>query len=142
MSLNIKVTFDNDLSKEIEKFRLEQTKEIDGAIKDSALMVEATTKKKISQGSRSGRIYRVRGGLHQAGADGEPPKTDTGRLVNSITHKFDFLKAEVGTDVHYAVYLEEGAYGVIHPFLKPSLEENQQNINRLVESAIKRALSK
>lgn|GEM_PF-1762071 len=50
---------------------------------------------------------------------GSIPRTDTGRLKNSIRHALDaaFFRASLGgevfTDVHYAVYVHEGT-GIFH----------------------------
>jgi HK97 gp10 family phage protein len=118
-------------------------KEVDVALRSAALLVEGTAKKKISHGGRSGRLYSGRRGgrSHQASAPGQPPKTDTGRLVASITHNFEHMSAEVGSDVLYAPYLEMGTSKMSpRPWLKPSLDENEGNIQRLITDAVNRAL--
>jgi HK97 gp10 family phage protein len=63
---------------------------------------------------------------HQASAPGQPPATDTGRLLNSIGHTVgsdaDGLYADVSARVAYAVFLELGTrYMAPRPFLRPAL---------------------
>lgn len=54
---------------------------------------------------KTGRMY----GRHQASAPGEPPAVDDGNLIGSITEIFpSTLEGLVGTNVEYAIYLEEG----------------------------------
>jgi HK97 gp10 family phage protein len=61
-------------------------------------------------------------------ATGRPgPNVRTGRLRSSITHRLDKdqqgLYADVGTDVEYGRYLEEGTSRMRpYPFLRPGLE--------------------
>jgi HK97 gp10 family phage protein len=88
----------------------------------------------------SGRIYtttfwrdskgRLRRGharpAHQASSPGEPPASDTGNLLNHITHEVLVEKtvfARVKATVKYAEYLELGTrYMAPRPFLRPALD--------------------
>ncbi len=70
---------------------------------------------------------------------------DTGRLVNSITHRIvrddGVLTAEVGTNVEYAPYQEFGTSKMkAQPFLNPALDRNQSRIEADIAAAIKGAL--
>lgn len=58
--------------------------------------------------SKSGRQYRRGGKVHTASAPGEPPASDTGRLVQSVRvdHKPAETAAIVGVGALYARYLE------------------------------------
>lgn len=63
---------------------------------------------------------------HQASAPGQPPATDTGRLLASIHHILEgegqHTVAHVGSDVNYALFLELGTrYMAARPFLRPAL---------------------
>jgi HK97 gp10 family phage protein len=80
---------------------------------------------------RDGKIYSnySTGGHaspHRASAPGEPPSSDTGALLNSISYKIDVDKtvfARVGSDKEYAIYLELGTrYMLPRPFLRPALD--------------------
>lgn len=141
-SLKVNVT-DNFLDK-LKSTDIGSSKEISGALADAALLVEGTAKKKVQHGGRSGRLYKRGRSFHQASAPGEPPKSDTGRLASSITHELDFLKADVGTDVYYAQFLEGKNTAAQmkgeRPFLRTSLEENEAKIKRLIQDAVKRAM--
>jgi hypothetical protein len=112
---------------------------LDRAVVESALLIDQKAKEKIQKGNRSGRVYKRRSVTHRASAPGEPPKTDTGRLVSSIRPTFEFLQAEVGSldnVARYGGYLEESDK-MNRPWLKPTLEENQSEINAKIERAIK-----
>lgn len=79
-------------------------------IATAALRYETDLKKTINTGARSGIVYTRGTVSHQASAPGEPPKTDTGQLVNSIhtVIKRQGLSAEVKSNLPYAGMLELG----------------------------------
>jgi len=62
-------------------------------------------------------------------------RVDTGRLRASITHEIDpkDLKARVGTNVKYGVWVEVGSekWPGGAPYWRPALAANQGNIKRL-----------
>lgn len=79
---------------------------------------------------RGSRIYSnwASGGrktTHQASAPGEPPASDSGKLLESVTHDLevgDTVYANVGSPLFYARYLELGTrYLLPRPFLVPAL---------------------
>jgi hypothetical protein len=75
---------------------------------------------------RGDKVYHwVRTTAHQASAPGEPPSSDTGRLLTAITHRMDVEDKIVGrvvANVNYALYLELGTrYMEPRPFLRPAL---------------------
>lgn len=68
----------------------------------------------------------------------------TGRLRASISHRLrremGEIQGEVGTNVDYASYVENGtSRNKPHPFLNPGLEACRQAINQLVAAAIRKA---
>lgn len=80
---------------------------------------------------RDGKIYSNystggRASGHFASAPGEPPASDTGRLLSSIHHKIlveNTVFARIGSDVQYAIYLELGTRHMApRPFLRPALD--------------------
>lgn len=87
------------------------------AIKKAALHLERKFKERLNQ-EGSGRIY----GSHQASAPGEPPSSEHGQLMGSITHVITGgsgplpdpggsttnIKANVGTPLAKGRHLEEG----------------------------------
>lgn len=81
----------------------------------------------------SGRIYRRGKTTHQASAAGEPPSTDTGRLLGSINYTVGAdgrdIVGRVSANTEYAKYLEYGTTKMKpRPFLRPSLEEARRII--------------
>ena len=70
----------------------------------------------------------------------------TGRLRDSIRAEVteiagDVLRAEVGTDVPYAAAVEMGTRrSAAQPFLFPALEACGEDVRRLIETAVRRAM--
>jgi len=118
----------------IDAFRL-YSKKLDGlvgkAIKESAIVVERDAKASFKRrGDPS--VYN------------EPPRSDTGRLRASITHRTGEndgeMYAEVGTNVEYASDVEHGTSVTMpHPFLSYALGMNQHDINGMIADAVKAA---
>lgn len=98
----------------------------------------------INSGPKSGRIYVRRGVSHQASAPGQPPASDTGRLVNSITTEYqpDKMTGTVQYGTEYAAFLEYGTANMEpRPFARPALESQQQNIVDGIATEIAREFS-
>ena len=86
----------------------------------------------IARDPKTGKTY----GNHTASAAGEPPATDRGFLVGSITFKVDRTSEEVvGTvsvSAPYAPHLEFGTTNMAaRPFLHPALEQNRDKIKKM-----------
>jgi phage gpG-like protein len=118
---------------------------IGDAVKTGALELQGEIRRRISRGSRSGRIYK-RGakGEHQASAPGEYPKTDFGGLVQSIFVQMQDrnLDASVGTDLKYGTHLEFGTSKMAaRPWLFPTFEDLKPRIIRRVAMALDQALN-
>jgi HK97 gp10 family phage protein len=140
-TLDIKVEFSDDLAKKMLDANTRVLNEVDKALLAGAILIEGQIKKKISRGGRGGGTHRVGRRTAVRSAPGEPPKSDTGRLVGSITHQHSFLSATVGTEVNYAGYLEFGTSKMAErPYLRPTLEENQDTIERMIIDAMQRAM--
>ncbi len=139
--IDIKVDVSGEAAQKLKDASFRMAREVDKAILTAAIILEGEIKKKISRGGRSGSKYSRGGKGAIRSAPGEPPKTDTGRLVGSIRHEHSFLTASVGTDVNYAGYLELGTSKMApRPFLIPTLEENTEKIEQLVLQAMQRTL--
>jgi HK97 gp10 family phage protein len=98
-------------------------------------MVRNTAVNSIQQGSKDGKIYQkyIPRRTHQASADGQPPATDTGFLVQNINLKIDIdkLGASVESNANYSAFLEFGTRKMAaRPFMQPALEENRPKIRR------------
>lgn len=105
-----------------------------------AFLVENEAKR-LLRGSGAGRLYTTRfwrdksgrlrkGGRrvpHRASAPGDPPATDTGRLLNSVAHTVGSdgagPYAHIEARTNYSLYLELGTRDMApRPFLRPALE--------------------
>lgn len=64
---------------------------------------------------------------------------DTGNLRSSISHKLASEKeVQIGTDVEYAVYVEKGtSRQKEQPYLTPAVEDNLNEIKRILEQHLK-----
>ena len=91
----------------------------------------------LTTGSRSGRIYRIRGKSHQASAGGEFPAKLSGALAASVGFKTTNKRLIIGENADYAAYLENGTSKMAaRPHLRPSVERNVQKLRKLVEQEI------
>lgn len=112
------------------------------AVMRFAFLIQTEAATKISKGRRSGNEYKRGRKTHRASAGGEPPKTDTGRLVASIRPiSTGFLSAEVGSLDAIAPYggmLEDGTKNMdARPWLEPTLKENQDELGKYITAAIR-----
>jgi hypothetical protein len=111
----------------------------------------------IQKGARSGRVYdtyfwtdsqgrlrkgRKRNRPHQASAPGEPPKTDSGRLVSHIFSRIaGRAVAEAGTDIRHGIYLEHGTAKMApRPWLSVALKRRREAIMERIRRAVSAAL--
>ena len=110
-------------------------KNVRSACLRSANVVRETAVKSISQGVKTGATtikYNPRR-EHTASAAGEPPATDTGFLVNSITSgvvkEGNAFVGEVKASAPYAIHLEFGTTRMsARPFFQPALQQNERKI--------------
>lgn len=82
-------------------------------------------KMSMADSPRTGERYsRGQGRTHIASSPGEPPRPDTGTLINSIRlRKVGELHYEVVDGVEYGIYLEEGTTRIApRPFMRPAFE--------------------
>ena len=123
-----------DLTKKLGKVSDAVDKELNAVLQGAGQMVDADAKRSIQTGPRTGRIY-TRGAItHQASAPGEPPATDTGGLVSSISYWVDKRKKKVsvGTDSIIGRWLEFGTSQMEErPWLLPAIRRQQKPIVRL-----------
>lgn len=62
----------------------------------------------LTTGSRSGRVYIIRGRSYRASAPGEMPAKRTGRLAGSVDYHIGKLMLTFGDQADYGGYLEDG----------------------------------
>lgn len=116
---------------------------IQGIIDSSAQNIRNNAIRSIKNSPATGRTYKRGGISHTASSAGNPPKTDTGRLVGSISASVGELEAEIGAYVEYATYLEFGTRNMsARPFMFPALEQERKTFVRKMDNAIKDAIAK
>jgi len=60
-----------------------------------------------------------------------------GHLRESITYEVDKKEARVGTNVHYAPYVELGTVKMkAQPYLRPALDENKNKLGDLAQQIL------
>jgi HK97 gp10 family phage protein len=130
LEIDIPKTEIDRLVRQLSRVHDEMRKEVTKLIAKTALAIEATAKKSMSQMGQ-GRWYTGRGkgrGDHRASAPGDPPATDTGRLRASIRtdlSELTRLSATVGTEVAYGRFLEFGTANMAaRPWLRPAYEKH------------------
>jgi len=97
----------------------------------TAEAVATDAARRVLSPPKTGRIYVRRGVTHQASARGEAPASDTGRLVNSITIRFNRaeLVSVVTANTKYASYLEWGTRRMkARPFMRPAVAAKRSQI--------------
>lgn len=108
--INIKVSKRSQVTlAEIGGLHLKHQDGIETALYTIGEDVGLRVKQLLTQGPKTGRVYRIRGVDHQASAPGEAPASRTGRLVRSFNYNVHgFYQMEVGEDAPYAGWLEDG----------------------------------
>ena len=93
-------------------------------------------KRVTSTGSRTGRVYMVRGVAHRASAEGEPPAKLSGRLSSSFVYKARMQELVIGNTAFskrgfpYPGYLEPGYFGrtLNRPFFAVTIRKLQPRL--------------
>lgn len=139
------------LEREVER-AVEQT------LAGCAMLVANDAKQSVARGPKTGRVYTTRfsrnrttGRIfptearvpHQASAPGEPPATDTGKLVGSIVSGAKGLSGFVEARSLYALHLEYGTRDMAaRPFLVPAFERNRDRCGQLIRAAVSSAIAR
>jgi HK97 gp10 family phage protein len=119
--------------------------ELRKAVYKGGLLVETTAKKSITEGGKTGNVYKRGNITHQASASGQSPANDTGRLLNSINTELK-QGAEVNIIagkgvVNYAKSLEFGTKNMeARPFMFPAFEKSKNKITDLLKSTVRGAI--
>jgi HK97 gp10 family phage protein len=135
--IEIKIKIDKLLEYKLKEASSKLVKNLNKAIKDSAYLIHGTAVKGIQRGQKTGRTY-LRGNVaHTASSPGEYPASDTGRLASSMRVNLSALEANIGSDVNYAAYLEDGTKRIKpRPYLEPSFKANEETISLLIDEAV------
>jgi len=139
MSTELRLDGTKEMADILQKLGAESRGKVEDAVTIAALNVQKRAIKKIQQGPARGatRRSRVAKAVHTASAPGDPPMTDSGRLVSSIYYDQDGTTAYVGSPVFYALFLEFGTRKMAaRPFLFPSLEEEGPAFRRRLQGIL------
>lgn len=136
MSFSFRVTGSKKIKAKLAALTDEYEEEIEKELIKGAFRVQRTAKKSIQSSPADPVTGRSK--------PGNPPKTDTGRLVNSIYVNAEDGGVFVGTNVKYGKWLEFGTrYISPRPFLQPALEFHRKKIigglYKIVNKATKKA---
>jgi HK97 gp10 family phage protein len=115
-------------------------------LKGAIDLMVADAKRAVARGPKTGRIYmkgKNKSIRHQASAPGEPPATDTGRLLNSIVGDAKVVGKQVqgylDARTAYAGYLEFGTRRMAaRPFMTPAVMKNRDRAIALMRDAVQR----
>ncbi len=141
--VRVKIKGEKRLEKKLARIPVEARKGVRRAVAASVAEVQREAILAIRGGSRSGVIVTRGGKPHQRSAPGEPPKTDTGRLVGSIFAEVagDGLTGQVGTDVAHGEFLEFGTQKMAaRPWLFPAFDRLKPKIKKRIADATREAL--
>lgn len=145
MKINVEVDGIENLQRELRKRGSDVENVVKAAVMGAALLVQGEARTSIQRGPKTGRAYqKSKTVTHIASAPGEPPATDTGRLVSSIlvTPEEGGYAARVGTNVRYGKDLEYGTRKIApRPWLFPAIKNNSRQILGSIGSAVRRALN-
>lgn len=133
----------NQLSTAIKRFDKESQGKIQAIVDSSAQNIRNFAIRSIKNSPATGRTYKRGSISHTASSAGNPPKTDTGRLVSSISASVGQFEAEIGAYIDYAVHLEFGTRNMAaRPFMFPALEQERKSFIRKMDNAMKEAMAK
>ncbi len=125
--IDLRISISQNDARRLENAADHAIEAIGRVIEAFVIKIDREIKISIERGPKSGRIY----GNHQASAPGQPPATDSGGLVKSISWRtFNRgLSAEVGSHIFYAPFLEDGTSKMDpRPWLRPAYEKYADDI--------------
>lgn len=150
MEFTFKIEGIDNLNKAMVELQKEVARQLNIALLASATKVHKEASKSLTNGKKSGRIYkRGKSIIHQASAAGEAPANDTGTLLRSLSfYGFkDKLEATVTSRLKYAKMLEFGTTKIkARPFMFPAYEKSkawiQERLNKAVRIAAANSVRK
>jgi HK97 gp10 family phage protein len=134
--IDLRISISKDDAKRLENATDKAIEAIGRVIEAFVIRIDREIKISIDRGPKSGRIY----GKHQASAPGQPPATDSGGLVKSISWRtFNRgLSAETGSNIFYAPFLEDGTSKMDpRPWLRPAYEKYADDVVDEVTDVLK-----
>jgi HK97 gp10 family phage protein len=118
---------------------------LERSVANACMLVERTAKEEMRDTALDlDKAYKRGNHIHYASAEGNPPAIDTGRLVQSITHRIESngdgssIDGYVGSNVWYAKWMEGGTkiMPIPRPWLYPALDKNRDKIKKLLGDAV------
>ena len=97
----------------------------------------------INNSPPTGRVYVRNGVSHTASSPGNPPRSDTGTLINQIRTEYEDggLTGVVISAAEYAKALEFGTENFeARPYMRPALQNKIREINETIRSEIGKAM--
>jgi HK97 gp10 family phage protein len=146
MSIEVQIIGLDKLQERARKLGVNMATQMQQAVLASVLKIEAEAKTSLNTGGKSGVVYKRRSVTHRASAPGEPPATDTGKLVSSIRSNVrrDVDGAALGTVLAGAAYAKDLEFGTSNmaarPFMFPAAEKSKPEIEQFFRTAATRAL--
>lgn len=135
MSIRVEITGLDELRKRFTNLDQQFDMAVMDAIEDSVLEIRNEVVRGIQSGPATGTIYQKYNPrrTHQASAPGQPPMTDTGRLVGSVYFNLEPMAATVGSKLAYAHYLEFGTRKMRpRPIWKPVTERVMAKLSQRI----------
>lgn len=146
MQLDVKIEGTDKLNRATQEMREAVARELQIALRAGGERVRDEAISSITEGNKSGRIYKRGNVTHRASAAGEAPANDTGRLAGSIQaiQKDNEALVIAGRGaVKYARFLEFGTERMAErPFMVPALEKNRAWIIERLQKAVRNAAIK
>ena len=138
MSIRINVQGIDGVEAALRRYGKDVENELGEVVDKVAITIRTEVQKAISRGGRTGIVYKRGKKTHQASAPGEPPKTDTGFLVNQMLYnKPDRLTAEIGNNAKYAEWLEYGTARMkARPIWLPTTEKYRPIFQKMVRDVV------
>ena len=134
----------DELNKTLSELSGKFEQEAGRLVNRTAQNIRNTSVRSIQKPSGIGTYYKKYNPdrMHIASAPGQPPNTDTGRLVSSLNvTRSGSTTAEVLANVEYAAYLEFGTrHMAARPFMTPAVEQERPNYERGLRELTKRAV--
>jgi len=138
----VRLTGTKELKEALKRLGVNADKELADAVRMTAQAIRSTAIKSIQRGTKSGDVYEKTNPrrTHRASAAGEPPASDTGRLVGSIRADIAGKEASVSANTVYAAPLEFGTSKMKpRPFMIPALEAERPSWERRLRQAVDKA---
>lgn len=110
---------------------------------EASAQIVADDLKRDMRGPKSGKVYRIRGRLHQSSGAGESPAVFRGRLIDSIKVERQGKDVRLRVTGAQAMALEFGSTrSAARPFLFPALKRNRPAINETIKQKTRASLKR